>query len=372
MDNAQSTEANATSRVADAPFNDPSGDIILRSSDADMVDFRTHKVFLIHASPFFETMLSLPQSQGAPTQESTIPIVEMHENPEDLRSVLLFCQPGTVHEPPTSLIRLNQLYRITDKYEIEGIKGWLRTCLGSFTEKAPVGVYCLARHFEWKEEAQLAAKKCLSYPLFELKAWSDPILQEISPEFLQTLYSYHQQCSKFFRDAMSPGSWLWQWYWSPFLPRFELSTEACCGFGEPRNSNQWVYLRFWWDHFMSEYGEALSKIPCLNKVPLAEIFCKVSKETGKCTNCGPVALEQLFEFEGIIKAELSSKMEDMVRHSDSLESLTYFILHQLECHRLAFPRINTEYQRDIDPYPCIYKQNESLKHSHKLQINLLT
>ncbi|KAL7280730.1 hypothetical protein ACG7TL_005672 [Trametes sanguinea] len=42
-----------------APFNQPSADIVLRTQDG--VDFRVHTQILAQASPFFATMLSLPQ-----------------------------------------------------------------------------------------------------------------------------------------------------------------------------------------------------------------------------------------------------------------------------------------------------------------------
>ena len=64
-----------TAKLAQAPFNDLSGDIILRSGGDKAIDFYTHKFFLVHASPMFKGMFSLPQngqSGSANTSEGQI------------------------------------------------------------------------------------------------------------------------------------------------------------------------------------------------------------------------------------------------------------------------------------------------------------
>ncbi|CDO70331.1 hypothetical protein BN946_scf184843.g20 [Trametes cinnabarina] len=55
--------------AAPAPFDKPSADIILRTSDR--IDFRVHSQVLTLASPFFETMLSLPQPILQRSDENT-------------------------------------------------------------------------------------------------------------------------------------------------------------------------------------------------------------------------------------------------------------------------------------------------------------
>ncbi|KAI9064030.1 hypothetical protein FKP32DRAFT_1531144, partial [Trametes sanguinea] len=51
-----------------SPFDQPSADIVIRSSDS--VDFHVHTQILAQASPFFATMLSLPQPSH---QRSDVP-----------------------------------------------------------------------------------------------------------------------------------------------------------------------------------------------------------------------------------------------------------------------------------------------------------
>lgn len=56
-------------KEADAPFNAPGADFILRAFDN--VDFRVHKAILSVASPVFESMFTFPKSQSD-TQDLTI------------------------------------------------------------------------------------------------------------------------------------------------------------------------------------------------------------------------------------------------------------------------------------------------------------
>ncbi|KAK7687859.1 hypothetical protein QCA50_009078 [Cerrena zonata] len=105
--------------LAGAPFDDPTGDIILRSNGARKVDFRTQRIFLIHASTVFKGMFTLPQVD---IPDSGAPIVEMQENEQALRSLLLWCHLGAVPEPLASFEQLYNLYYIANKYMMDGIK----------------------------------------------------------------------------------------------------------------------------------------------------------------------------------------------------------------------------------------------------------
>ncbi|KAK7687861.1 hypothetical protein QCA50_009080 [Cerrena zonata] len=312
MEDIQNTSKVTSLRVAQAPFDDTAGDIILRSNGESKVDFLTHTLFLVHASPIFETILSLPQSQGNPPSHDT-PIVEMHERADELRLLLLFCLPASIPEPPTSLKQLYHFHCLADKYMIDGVKVWLRSCLTGFSKEMPVGVYVLARHFGWKEEAYLAAKNSRSHPLSELVAWSSPILQDTPAVFLQELLNYHKECSEFLVNSMAEGSWFWEWYYSPYVPSFEVEKGDCCNQQFQTATRRVGYIRTWWEPFLSEYRSALANVPCLETVPLPEIFSKISKGAGKCPKCGPSVLENLLEFVTMTKQTMAYQLDQTVR-----------------------------------------------------------
>ncbi|KAK7687858.1 hypothetical protein QCA50_009077 [Cerrena zonata] len=283
-------------KLAAAPFNDLTGDIILRSNGADKVDFRTHKLFLIHASPVFEAMVSLPQGQTAATV-GDVPVVNMHEDENELGSLLLFCHPGTVPQPPTSLLEVYTIYRIADKYMMDGLKGWLRKSISSFAEEVPVGVYMLARHFDWVEEASSAARKCLSHPLADLATYNDPVLRHLSANFLRDLLQYHQDCCDFLSNSMRPQHWIRSWvdaYDDTPFPPLQTASERCCS--RLYSEEDGVYVNKWCELFLNDLGDALAIVPCFDKVPLTELYRKISKQTVGCPNCGPVALDGISSF----------------------------------------------------------------------------
>lgn len=70
-------------KEADAPFNAPGADFILRAFN-NFVDFRVHKAILSVASPVFKSMFTFPKSQSD-TQDL-----------KDGLPILTFPEPSTV------------------------------------------------------------------------------------------------------------------------------------------------------------------------------------------------------------------------------------------------------------------------------------
>ncbi|KAA1476550.1 hypothetical protein DENSPDRAFT_785206, partial [Dentipellis sp. KUC8613] len=77
------------------PFDAANADVILRSSQS--VDFRVRKANLSDASPFFETMFSLPQqgpsadghrSRNGDDYVDGLPVVQMQESTTTLQHLL--------------------------------------------------------------------------------------------------------------------------------------------------------------------------------------------------------------------------------------------------------------------------------------------
>ncbi|OJT03117.1 hypothetical protein TRAPUB_6305 [Trametes pubescens] len=106
-------------RVSDAahPFDKPSADIILRSSD--LVDFRVYSQILIAASPFFEGLFLVPQP---PDEEQPrnygLPIIEVSEDSETLDYLLRLCYP--VKKPQVVALEvIEPILRAAMKYEME-------------------------------------------------------------------------------------------------------------------------------------------------------------------------------------------------------------------------------------------------------------
>ncbi|KAH9939289.1 uncharacterized protein BXZ73DRAFT_8936, partial [Epithele typhae] len=113
---------------ADAPFNRPSADTILRT--ADHVDFHVHRIILIQASPFFADMFSLPQPQNV-VQDA--PVIDVSEDSKTLRHLLQICYP-TDRPVLESLDDLVPVLRAAMKYSMD----WLaKTLSKSFIAAIP-------------------------------------------------------------------------------------------------------------------------------------------------------------------------------------------------------------------------------------------
>ncbi|KDQ61487.1 hypothetical protein JAAARDRAFT_66597 [Jaapia argillacea MUCL 33604] len=151
---------------APAPFDNPNADVVLRTSDH--VNFRTFKLILSLASPFFSSMFSLPQSnageggQGALGQvkEQGLPVVPLTENSEVITKMLTFCYP--IGNPVlTTLEESEELWGLGIKYDIGGLVSWVGVKLAEekFLEQDPARTYILACRYKAEDLARTAARR---------------------------------------------------------------------------------------------------------------------------------------------------------------------------------------------------------------------
>lgn len=115
----------------------PDGDIVLQSADG--VDFRVDSVILRRASPFFATMIALPQ-QGT---SAHLPVM-MTETAEVLDDIIRSIYPSGTTPTFKSAEHIVELFRALDKYEITN--GPLaEALLSSFkTIQPPIRAWALA------------------------------------------------------------------------------------------------------------------------------------------------------------------------------------------------------------------------------------
>ena len=71
-------------------FNDsPTADIILRSAGPKVAEFKAHRIVLSLASPFFETMFTLPQSGT----EKSLSVCDLSEDANTVEALLKLIYP---------------------------------------------------------------------------------------------------------------------------------------------------------------------------------------------------------------------------------------------------------------------------------------
>ncbi|KAH9852610.1 hypothetical protein C2E23DRAFT_885374 [Lenzites betulinus] len=149
-----------------APFNQAAADLILRS--ADLVDFRVHSQILAQASPFFATMLALPQPPASPPSESSTdapvadpgpPVVPVSEDSTTLELLLRLVYP--IPKLPMQLDdpeKIVPALRAATKYDmelpIEILSGWLTAII----PKSPLQVWAAACRTGMEDVARRAAE----------------------------------------------------------------------------------------------------------------------------------------------------------------------------------------------------------------------
>jgi hypothetical protein len=183
---------NVQTMMADAPFNDPRADVILRSSNG--VDFRVFKNILFLASPIFADMFSIPSPPPPATSDTVhdgLPVVPLSEDSKVVDLALRHCYP--IRSPElVGLMDVLGLLEFQRKYQMDVLGPPLTDYLTGAIERDPVSAYCLAIKYQYEDIAKAAARSCLKLPITELKC---DILHCITVEEYQALIQYHNLCS---------------------------------------------------------------------------------------------------------------------------------------------------------------------------------
>lgn len=181
-----------TSLVDTKDLSYPNADVILvsiadsKSDGAGLRKFKVHKLILSVASPVFETMFTLPQSD--PAQVQTVACAETEET---LDLLLRYIYP--IPDPkPLSITQLSDGLDAAMKYEVECAITSLREflvsayCLQTF----PVGVYGIAMRHGFEAESKTALNATLKKRVLAMPI---PVqeLEYLSAHTLQSLIRFH-------------------------------------------------------------------------------------------------------------------------------------------------------------------------------------
>ena len=142
-------------------FEGPDPDVILRAPLRPGLDkfkdFHVHKVILSIASITFRDTFSIPQPPRHTPGDTTPDIVQVSDSANILEPFLQLIYPV---DPPVigSLWLMDGLFRLADKYATKGINTRLKKLLisPSFLRDDPIGVFAIACHNTFDEEAKLA------------------------------------------------------------------------------------------------------------------------------------------------------------------------------------------------------------------------
>ena len=145
----------AQPRVASAPFDKPSADLIIRS--ADRVDFRVRSPILLEASPIFEDMFSLPRPPENTYMSDDRPVVDVAESSHTLDILLRMCYP--IDRAPTRTIDdMEKALVAAIKYDMALPIATLSKELLAAANDRPLRVWAAACRLGLEEHARKAAE----------------------------------------------------------------------------------------------------------------------------------------------------------------------------------------------------------------------
>ncbi|KAK0224696.1 hypothetical protein EDD85DRAFT_778312 [Armillaria nabsnona] len=196
--------------TADAPFNDPTDNVDLVIRTGDNVEFFVLSVLLTLRSPssFFRHAL---QDSKHTEERDGLPVLEVMEDSDTFRTILLFCYPDV--GPELQSVQQFQAVGVAlDKYCMDRAMGrFMKAVLGSsMISEQPLRVYALAVANGWKEIGEAAARNTLAMPLTQAISDVDE-LDIITARHLYRLLDYHARCGKAAQiqtEKAVPNPWL--------------------------------------------------------------------------------------------------------------------------------------------------------------------
>lgn len=147
----------ASSTKAKAPFNEPTADVIFRTSDN--VDFYSHKIILSFSSLFFKDMFTLEQSPipHESSDAAQLPVVNISESSETWDTLLRLCYP--IPDPPLpTLAIIDSILAAASKYEMDHPLQVLSKTLRRLRKTQPLQVYAVACRWRLEGVASEAAR----------------------------------------------------------------------------------------------------------------------------------------------------------------------------------------------------------------------
>ncbi|KAK7056442.1 hypothetical protein VNI00_002997 [Paramarasmius palmivorus] len=257
-----SEDVTTSSEIVDflePPFNHPDADVIVRSISSG-VDFRTIRSFLSFASPVWQSMLSIPQSEDLRETKDGLWIIPFDEDQDTLESLLRFCYPAGVTATIPTLQHAARVFEAARKYCLDGVESaMMKEVAGRHLRTEPLRLFAFATRFGMYDERKLAAKETLRIPLLE-RGYIDELEWMTAGSYIR-LQEYHIRCGEVASDLARNLGWVvrdsYVWFECTDCARRDGATWVVT---ISENRRKWVYSR-WWQDFMTAMGQALKERP---------------------------------------------------------------------------------------------------------------
>jgi hypothetical protein len=288
--------------TAQAPFDNPDCDIILRSTDA--VDFHVFKLILSLASPLFKDMFTLPQ--GLQSDMSSVPIIPVAETSTTLRSLLLLCYP-TANPTFNNLEDAKAVMEAAKKYDMEGAlsRGGDLVMAQSLPTKS-LGLYVLCCRFGWQQHVQTVAARTLDIKDLGRPRSEYAGLQWITGLDYERLLVYHYKCGTAAQTLTKSLNWLepsnidmcmWK-----CLAEVPISHGTARQIYIAKQGNR--HITPWFHEYLVSIGQELLARPCESTVLESESYDSAVRRAVTCSSCLPNAVVHMAKFRTLFAAEV--------------------------------------------------------------------
>ena len=291
--------------TAQAPFDNPDSDIILRSSDG--VNFHVFKLILSLASPVFKDMFTLPQPQPDASSVHTIP---MAESSATLNSLLLFCYP-TPNPTFCSLDDAIAVLEAARKYDMAGTLSCASDLVvAQFVSTSSLELYALSCKLGWKHHAQTAATEALKIKNLGRPSIPFAGMRDITAFDHNRLLSYHYQCGVASQALVRSLHWL-----EPSNTLKDMTMWNCPsrpGFIPYHISNLGTRcIARWFEEYLVLIGKELFERPCKSTLYDSEPYDSAVGKAVAGSICPTTVIKDMAKFRDLFAAEVEKTITNV-------------------------------------------------------------
>ncbi|TBU45386.1 hypothetical protein BD309DRAFT_890512 [Dichomitus squalens] len=329
------TEANiaSTDTVTEAgpPFNKPSADLILRTSDN--VKFHVWKFILEEVSPVFAAMF-VPGAQPVSSQEkdttyrdaednhgrgqdsaTDIPFVHVSETSTVLRRLLLTLYPPS-NLQFASLDELGPVLAAARKYQMGAILDCLAEVLvRDFAKAEPLRVYCIATLYDIPLAQRTAARHFLAFSTSEhAKDYDVDELRDIDGRAYHRLLSCRWQCTAALAETLKDLSWF------PDDLLFFTNNKSCSCASEkttyalrgPDGTTVQHNLKRWFFAHIQRMTVVLQDKPSSDGLKDPALCDQTLKDAFNCGTCRGMAFEHMRQFMKLLEDHVEETVSQII------------------------------------------------------------
>ncbi|KAG2137787.1 hypothetical protein BD769DRAFT_286787 [Suillus cothurnatus] len=294
--------------IAKAPFDNPNGDIVLRST-IDHVDFRTFKVILSLMSPVLKDMFTPPQND-LQSGVSSVPVIPVAESSTTLESLLLLCYPAAT---PTfqSLDNVKAVMEAAKKYDMQAaLNRAADLAMSQFLPTHFLELYALSCRFGWQHYAQAAALRALEIRNLGRPSPEFGSMQDITALDHHRLLVYHHACGIAAQAVGNSLAWMEPTITSKDMPMWYHTSRGCsCA-----NRSDLTMLQVadfgrlkitqWFNDYLVASGKELCERPCESTMWELPAYNRAIAKAAECSVCRMTVVESMERFRALYIAQV--------------------------------------------------------------------